>query len=268
MSSSFSDAMITVDSIEKVHFNLVRSTLKTYTYACIRGLFSPEEVAAAKEKMSSVFDAKNDKKHDPKDAEAIRSNFQKLQVGGTRGSNSGARFLRMFYNPTFSDDIYGLHDIFKRLIIFRNHLYGYPADFTVNGTENGMWSASRINHYPTGGGFMAPHTDIGTSNLSENLGLEQYVQLILIMSIKGKDFKEGGAYIIDADGKRDFYEDNCQLGDVVIYDGRVMHGVEEIDPMEPLDLNSFGGRHVALVTLFKHFNKNKVEEEYQSLMKK
>ena len=173
----------------------------------------------------------------------------------------------MFYNPTFSDDIYGMHDIFKRLIVFRNHLYSLPPNFTVNGTEDGMWSASRINHYPRGGGFMAQHTDVGTANLSKNLGMEQYVQLILVMSVKGQDFSEGGAYIVDEDGSRNFYEDECKLGDVVIYDGRVMHGVEEIDPMEPLDLNSFEGRHVALVTLFKHFTKDKVKEEYEALMK-
>ena len=268
MKKSILEATITVSSMDEIPFELVRSTLKKHTYACVRGLFSPEEIVAAKQKMQLVFDAKNDKKHDPKDAEALRNNFQKLQVGGTKGANSCARFLRMFYNPTFAHDIYGMHDIFRRLIVFRNNLYSLAPNFTVNGTEDGMWSASRINHYPKGGGFMAAHTDVGTANLSKNLGMEQYVQLILVMSIKGKDFMEGGAYIVEEDGTRNFYEDDFQLGDVVIYDGRVVHGVEEIDPMEPLDLNSFDGRHVALVTLFKHFTKNKVEEEYQSLMKK
>jgi len=267
MNTSFSDAMISVKSMDELSFDLVRKTLKANTYACIRGLFSQEEITAAREKMRSVFDAKNDRKHNPNDAEAIRGNFQKLQVGGTRGVNSAARFLRMFYNPTFQEDIYGMRDIFKRLIVFRNNLYSLPPEFTVNGTDNGMWSAARINHYPRGGGFMAAHSDVGTATISENMGLEQYVQLILIMSKKGADFYEGGAYINDENGKRIFYEDECELGDVVIYDGRVIHGVEEIDPMEPLDLSSFEGRHVALVTLFKHFSKNNTNEEYKALMK-
>jgi len=48
----------------------------------------------------------------------------------------------------------------------------------------------------------------------------------------------------------------------MIYDGRVIHGVQEIDTMDPLDLTSFGGRHVALVTLFKDFSAG---EDYKKL---
>jgi hypothetical protein len=36
--------------------------------------------------------------------------------------------------------------------------------------------------------------------------------------------------------------------------------------MEPLELASFAGRHVALVTLFKHFSKDS-EAEYKALMR-
>ncbi len=146
-----SDVMIEVKSAEEVPYDLILAGLNKNNYSCVRGVFTPEEIIAAKEKMRSVFDAKNYRKHDPKDVAAIMGNLQKLQVGGTKGTNPIGRFLRMFYNPTFCEDIYGMHDIFKRLITFRNHLYGLPPEFTVNGVENGMWSASRINHYPKGG---------------------------------------------------------------------------------------------------------------------
>jgi hypothetical protein len=262
---SLSEVMINVRSMDEVPFDQLSADLKRDAYSCIRGVFSPEEIISARERMRSVFDAKNDRKHDPKDADAIRNNFQKLQVGGTKGVNGCARFLRMFYNPTFCEDIYGMREIFKRLITFRNHLYSLPPDFTINGIENEMWSASRVNHYPKGGGFMAPHADTGTANIAQHLGMSQYVQLILIMSVKGTDFKEGGAYIYDEHGNRIFYEDECMPGDIMIYDGRIYHGVEEIDPMEPLDLNSFDGRHVAMVTLFKYFSSKDVEKEYKQL---
>ncbi len=112
---------------------------------------------------------------------------------------------------------------------------------------------------------MAPHADTGTANITKHMGLDQYVQLILVMSVKGKDFKEGGAYIMNERYDRLFYEDECQPGDIMIYDGRVIHGVEEVDPMEPLDLNSFDGRHVAMVSLFKHFTSGDTEKEYKQL---
>jgi len=258
--------MISVRSMDEVPFDRIRSDLESNTYSCVRGIFSVEETIAAKERVRAAFDARNDKKHDARDANALMNNFQKLQVGGTNGPNPCARFLRMFYNPTFAEDIYGMRDIFKRLISFRNHLYSLPGDFTVNGVEDGMWSAARINHYPRGGGFMAYHADTGTANIARHLGLSQYIQVLLIMSIKGKDFSEGGAYIADMHERKPiFYEDGCQPGDIMIYDGRVVHGVAEIDPMAPLDLASFEGRHVALVTLFKHFADKDSTEEYKRL---
>jgi len=262
---TISDATVHATALDDVPYQKLRELLTTHTFGRVTGLFSKDEVLAARDKLQARFDVKNDRKHDPKDAEAIRRNFQKLVVGGTRGTNACPRFLRMFYNPTFDEDIFGMHALFRRLIQFRNLLYKLPKDFTVNGTEDGMWSASRINHYPRGGGFMATHTDVGTNSIAEDMGMERYVQLLLLLTKKGVDFHEGGAYI-DLDGKRYLFEDECEIGDVVIYDGRVNHGVEEIDPMEPLDMSSFAGRHVALVTLFKHFTKDS-EAEYKALMR-
>lgn len=269
MTNHISDATVHITSLNDVPVTRLHHLLATRTFACVRGLFSAEEMLSARERVRDRFDSKNDRKHDPKDANAIRANFQKLVVGGTKSVTGIPRFLRMFYNPTFDEDIYGMHDIFRRLIQFRNLLYSLPLNFTVHGVENDHWTASRINHYPRGGGFMAAHTDteFGTATVSTDLGLKQYVQLLLLMTKKGVDYHEGGAYI-DVGGKRYFFESECELGDIVIYDGRVKHGVEEIDPMEPLDLSSFAGRHVAMVTLFKRFSTESSEDEFNALVKR
>ncbi len=262
---TISDATVRASTLDDVPFDTLRGLLDTHTFARVSGLFSQDEVLAARNKLKAKFDVKNDRKHDPKDAEAIRRNFQKLIVGGTRGTNACPRFLRMFYNPTFDEDIFGMHAIFRRLIQFRNLLYKLPKDFTCDGTENGMWTASRINHYPRGGGFMAKHVDVGTATVATDMGMDRYVQLLLLLTKKGVDYHEGGAYI-ELGGERYMFEGECEIGDIVIYDGRVDHGVEEIDPMEPLDLGAFAGRHVALVTLFKHFTKDS-EAEYKALLR-
>jgi len=266
MNPTITDAMVHVTSLDDVPVEHLHHLLETHTFACVRGLFTEDEILAARERVRQRFDSKNDRKHDPKDADAIRANFQKLIVGGTKAITGTPRFLRMFYNPTFDEDIYQMHDIFRRLTRFRNLLYSLPRDYTVNGVENGHWTASRINHYPRGGGFMAAHTDFGTATIAADLGLDRYVQLLLLMTKRGVDFHDGGAYI-DVEGKRYFFESECEIGDVVIYDGRVNHGVEEIDSMEPLDLTSFAGRHVAMVTLFKLFSKDASMDEYNALVK-
>jgi hypothetical protein len=244
----------------------IRRVLAEHTFARVTGLFAPEAIQAARARIRQKFNSSNDRKHDPRDADALLRNFQKLVIGGTHGVNSVPRFVRMFYNPLMDEDIFGMHDIFRNLVRFRNLLYGLPADFTLSGIENGMWSATRIQHYPRGGGFMAPHSDTGTATVSRDAGLAGYVQVILIMSRKGIDFHTGGAYIDGIGGERFFFESDCNLGDVVIYDGRVNHGVEEVDALEPLDMSSIEGRLVGMATLFKHFQMAS-DEEYKSLMK-
>jgi hypothetical protein len=254
--------------VAEVNENVTQNVLKALErnhFVRISGLFSQHEVQVCKENIQRQFDSKNDKKHDPKDADLLLKNYQKLVVGGTQGVNSTPRFLRMFYTPFMDTDQFEMHDIFRRLVLLRNRLYGLPDKFTCNGIEDGMWSALRINHYPCGGGFMAAHSDIGTAEAAKSIGLGTYVQLILIMSKKGVDFKTGGAYIETDEGSRYFYEDECDIGDVVIYDGRVRHGVEEVDHMEPLDLGSSNGRYVAMVTLFKYFGQQ-VDSEYKKLV--
>ena len=171
----------------------------------------------------------------------------------------------MFYTPFMDADIFRMHEIFRRLAIFRNELYGISQDFATKGIEAGYWSANRVHHYPRGGGFMAVHADVGTASVAREVGLTDYVQVILIMSQKGRDFHSGGAYVLDEHGERNFYEDECRVGDVVIYDGRIPHGVEEIDYRSPLDMNSPEGRFVAMTTLFKRFTSNS-ETEYQALL--
>jgi hypothetical protein len=266
MNSAILDATVHVTDLDAATIAKIRGVLAEHTFARVTGLFDPEAIQAARERIRAKFSSGNDRKHDPRDADALLRNFQKLVVGGTQGVNSVPRFVRMFYNPLMDEDIFGMHDTFRNLVRFRNLLYGLQADFTLSGIEQDMWSATRIQHYPRGGGFMAPHSDVGTATVSRDAGLAGYVQVILIMSRKGVDFQTGGAYIDVIGGERLFFESYCNLGDVVIYDGRVNHGVEDIDALEPLDMSSLDGRLVAMATLFKHF-KTRSNEEYQSLMK-
>jgi hypothetical protein len=44
---------------------------------------------------------------------------------------------------------------------------------------------------------------------------------------------------------------SARAGDIVVYDGRSLHGVGDIDPLEPLDLAHFSGRAVAMATMFR-----------------
>lgn len=51
-----------------------------------------------------------------------------------------------------------------------------------------------------------------------------------------------------------------------MYDGRSMHGVSDVDPMEALDLSRLTGRLVALATIFKQLAAG--SDDYEKLAKK
>ena len=230
----------------------IRRAVAACGLARIRGLFDRSELRAALSRIVREFDAGWDERHDPRDTDAVRRNFQKLQVGANSGVGSRrtlGRFMRVFYNPIFADDIYGLRRHFVRLARLRNLLYGLPIDFAVGGTEDGYWTCARLQQYPAGGGFMVPHRDMYAQAAAAEAGLS-YFQLLLQLTEKGVDFFEGGAYV-DLGDDRFMYEEHCLTGDVIVYDGRSVHGVADIDPLQPLDLHRFSGRAVAMASLFR-----------------
>ncbi|MGH8728015.1 MAG: hypothetical protein ACREV9_07625 [Burkholderiales bacterium] len=239
------------EALERLPYSQIREVLQEHPLARVTGLFDADEVLRVRRNIEARFDARNDRKHDPRDTDAVRTNMQKLQIGAVTADYSIPRFLRMLFNPIFADDAHGMRDSFIKLARFRNLLYELPRDFAVFGTEKGLWTASRLHQYPRGGGFMAAHIDDVTKRVAMNAGLKDYYQMYLLMSKKGVDFFKGGAFI-DRGGRGIEYEAACEIGDIMVYSGRSRHGVADIDPLEPLDLVTFSGRVVAMVTLFAH----------------
>jgi hypothetical protein len=132
----------------------------------------------------------------------------------------------------------------------RNVIAGLPEDFALSKIEtNGLWTAARIHQYPVGGGFFRGHTDYVASDVAGKAETD-FFQVVLLMTQKGRDFRTGGAFV-DIGEERIILEDHFGPGDILIYDGRTNHGVEDIDPHLPLDLDTFNGRVAAFVTLFK-----------------
>ncbi len=260
----FAEVLFQADALDAIDYAKVRETIATHSLACIRGLFDREACRAALARMRAGFDPAEDRKHDPRDSDAVRRNFQKLQIGANSGVDSRrtlGRFMRAIYNPVFAEDRWGLREHFVRIAQFRNLLTGRPRDFAVHDTEGGYWTCARVLQYPRGGGFMVPHRDVYAQTATNDSGFD-FAQPLLLLSEHGIDFEEGGGYVDRAD-ERFRYERFCQAGDLVVYDGRSIHGVADIDPMADLDLHSFCGRAVALVSLYRHLQSG--GEDYAAL---
>jgi predicted 2-oxoglutarate/Fe(II)-dependent dioxygenase YbiX len=144
--------------------------------------------------------------------------------------------VRTIFNPLWADDIFGLRDVFMRMIAMRNMLVGKPPTYASTTIEDGLWTAARLQHYPTGGGFMSAHVDQMVVDAVSSAGLE-HVQLLLILTKKGEDYERGGGFTVK-DGKFIDVEQFCELGDIVVYDSRILHGVDTVDPHKRLDLDT------------------------------
>jgi hypothetical protein len=249
---AFDDNLFEVKSAADIPMDDFVAAMERRTFACIRGVVSPQSMHAAYDRIVTGFDRSKDHPAAGQPPEAVRSNFQKINLGGESrsASNDDARFFRAFYNPIWADDIWGLRDAFIQLAQVRNRLASLPLDFAIDKIEpNGLWTAARFHQYPRGGGFFRRHTDYVVKDVADEKSTRFY-QVVLTMSRKGEHFHQGGAFV-DIGERRVCLDDCALMGDIIVYDGRTVHGVEDIDPRSMLDLDSINGRLAGFVTLFK-----------------
>src|SRR5438105_1193649 len=112
-----------VAGVDGLPVDEVREKLRTHHIVRIKGIFDRSELRNIRSAIASGFTAANDRRHDPLDSDAIRRNFQKLQIGansGTHPRRTLGRFMRILYNPIFEDDIYGMQRYFVQLARLRN----------------------------------------------------------------------------------------------------------------------------------------------------
>jgi hypothetical protein len=249
---AFDDNLFEVADVEDINLDAFIAAMEKRTFACIRGLVTPKAMYDAYDCIVKNFDPRQDHAASGQSAEAVRTNFQKINLGGEwRGaSNDDARFFRAVYNPIWAEDIWGLRSSFIQLAKVRNRLAGLATDFALDKIEpNGLWTAARFHQYPKGGGFFRRHTDYVVKDVADEKSTRFY-QVVLTMSRKGEHFHQGGAFV-DIGETRFCLDDNALMGDIIIYDGRTVHGVEDIDPRSMLDLSTINGRVAGFATLFK-----------------
>lgn len=251
----FENNLFTCKNIQAIPYEQILFSLASDKFVCLRGLLEPSKVLQAKKTLTQKFSKANDHPTIGESPSDVQQNFQKLSIGCARGKHhlgSYGRLLRVFFNPLWQEDIYQMHDIFRQLIAVRNKLTGKPINFASDTIEEGLWTAARIHQYPVGGGFIQGHRDRTQAAVANQAQLNYY-QVFAILSQKGEDFDSGGGFI-EHQGKRIIIDDYISPGDIVIYDGSTLHGVEDIDPHKVLDLDTVSGRLSAFVSLYKNLS--------------
>lgn len=223
----------------------ILGAIKGGGYAVVRGLFDER---AIQESMRTVYRYANSAHHGPSSGLTtmdVRRNTSKWSIGSRAAQDGVARFALSIYNPLFDSDRFQLHDAFRRMIELRDTLAGRQvlrdADLLPD-----RFNACRVLLYPAGGGFLGEHRDLrGESNLPTGM----YIEVLLLLTQKGVDYRTGGAFVSFNGGRLDS-EADTKRGDVVIYAASTIHGVSDIDPDVPFDATNLRGRAIAIATIY------------------
>lgn len=244
----------------------IRKTINDHNFCILRGYIDALDVENGINKVKTFVENNHDHAVTGETPDQVRDYFMKLSIG--EGIHSGKsifvdeaivrpRFKRAIYSPIGARDRFGLDIVFKKVAEIRNFCMGLDIDYaTSSENQDGLWTAARMHQFPTGGGFMAKHTDTVLPRIiSETAIGNGFFQPILVMSQKGRDFETGGGVAV-VDGKPIIYEDFTEVGDIAIYNVNTIHGVAEIDSHKPFVQRSGNGRYSGLVTLYKQLGAN------------
>jgi hypothetical protein len=244
------------NKISDIEKSKVLKSLKINSYVILRGLFKKKEVQDVLKNIKKKFDQSKDKIRKVNQYDLIKTNYQRFMFGMSGGINgllqTNSRYMRVFYNPLWCEDIYKGRKILTRLTKVQNFFYGLDQGYGINKkkTRHGLFVASRFQQYPTAGGFLSAHRDIAAIKSAKKLGINLYYNCLLLMTKKNKDYKSGGGFVVKQNKIID-YENIADIGDVLIYNSSTTHGVLDIDSDKFPNFKTKDGRYVALSTLFK-----------------
>jgi hypothetical protein len=244
--------ILKIKNLEDIMYNsnYISNEIKKNGAIIIRNAFDKEKILFVLKKINQQI--KKIKKIGTTAAtkKTIRKNSCKWSVGGNSGAQIGlSRLMLILYNPISASDKYKFRSEFEKLIKIRDYIRNDGKLTNDKCLSGNYFNACRFQIYPKGGGFMIGHTDYDGVKNSKKI-MKTYFQTLLFMTERGKDFKKGGAYILFKNKRIDI-EKHVKRGDVVVYDGKSYHGVDDIDPNLPFSSNDLSGRVVALTTIYK-----------------
>jgi len=176
--------------------------------------------------------------------------FKRLDLGD---SYKNSRFSRCITFCEWNNNNSKFYKIVQPIIDLRNelsnvnkigHKYYNLSLYSEKDKKKIYCDFIRMLQYPAGGGFLSAHDDYDPHYP------KKIINAILIVTSKVKKrsndsfetYKDGGLYFVTKNGKKVNVEDTAKSGDVVLFDQKIIHGVNSVDPSSPLKLNNINGR--------------------------
>jgi hypothetical protein len=177
--------------------------------------------------------------------------WRKLAIGSSNGiGDPYAQNLQSIYFDANDKNYPTLTTLFKLMIAVRNRLMRVDLSFGEHPERDRFWNACRIHHYPRGGGFMAMHKDTHFPRVIDAQIGRPFYQVSTLLSRKNVDFFSGGGFVVNSQNQKIDLETEGGFGSLVLFDGRIYHGVEDVDLDQVLDFSRPDGRLAAFVNLY------------------
>jgi hypothetical protein len=181
-------------------------------------------------------------------SDLARGPWRKLTIGSRNGVGENyAQALQTTYFDCTVPPYGALNAVFRFMNELRNRLMQVALDFGDQPARDKFWNACRVHHYPRGGGFMMMHRD---THFPIKLGDLPFYQVMVPLSVLGRDFVEGGGVLVTRQGEKINTDEAAGLGAVVLFDGRIQHAVEDVDPQATMDFADPLGRLAAFSNLY------------------
>lgn len=229
----------------------IYESVSTNGFAVVSNVVAKDDCREVVRLFKDKVKVSNDRPTIGSTPEDIKGYYQKLSIGGKMdGFDYRPRYCRVVYTPFWSPDIFRCHSAMRKVATLRNLLQGFAPNFAIDEIEENCWSAVRLQQYPRGGGFFEEHRDVVLEDAQERASLKRFLQILVLFTEKGVDFCEGGAFVIHG-GEKIELEAIAGAGDVILYSGASLHGVDDIDPREVADSTRIDGRIVGLASLYE-----------------
>lgn len=176
-------------------------------------------------------------------------NFHRINIWDSRAYVQCC-FHQFAFFP-WNQDVFSLFNLFKEVYQCRNLINGNPKQkFLGIEPEDGCIARLSFQFYPKGTGGMNKHID--------PIDHHQLAVPMMVMTKKGDDFSEGGAFLEKENNQKMVLDDFTDYGDIIYFNAQIPHGVDKIDPGSEVDWLSFKGRWVLLFAVNKLFDNTKI----------